>query len=81
MVTLSRQILYDLLILIIVVDSEADREETSTEEFDTTELFIDILDKLRRVEVVRWLGGACATSSNQAFKRNNCGDARINLAR
>lgn len=55
LVTLSRQILFDLLILVIVVDTEADREETSMEEFVAAELFIDILDKLRQVEVVRWL--------------------------
>lgn len=55
MATLSRQILHDLLILVIVVDTEADREETSMEDFDATELFIDILDKLRQLEVVRWL--------------------------
>lgn len=59
MVMLSRQILYDLLILVIVVhmeaDMEADQEETSGEHFDAAELFVGILDILKQVQVVHWL--------------------------
>lgn len=55
MVTLTRQILYDLLILVIVVETEADREDTPMEEFEAEELFVDILDILRKIQIVHWL--------------------------
>ena len=55
MVMLTRQILYDLLILVIVVETEADREDTPMEEFEAEELFVDILDILKKIQIVHWL--------------------------
>lgn len=55
MVTATRQILYDLLILVIVVETEADREDTPMEDFEAEELFVDILDILRKLQIVHWL--------------------------
>ena len=55
MVTLTRQILYDLLILVIIVETEADREDTPMEEFEAEELFVDILDILKKIQIVHWL--------------------------
>ena len=55
MVTLIRQILYDLLVFVIVVETEADREDTPMEEFEAEELFVDILEMLKKIQIVHWL--------------------------
>ncbi|KAL8794456.1 MAG: hypothetical protein Q9195_002929 [Heterodermia aff. obscurata] len=54
-VTLSRKLLYDLLILVIVVEVEADREDTPMEEFEAEQLFVEILDILKKLQIVHWL--------------------------
>ena len=54
-VILTRQILYDLLVLVIVVETETDREDTPMEDFEAEELFVDILDILKKIQIVHWL--------------------------
>ena len=55
MVALSRQVLCDLLLLIIVVATEGDWEETEENEFDGTILFVKIVDMLKKLQIISWL--------------------------
>ena len=55
MIMLSRQILYDLLLLIIVVETEGDWEDTEEHEFDAPTLFVDVVDMLKKFQIMDWL--------------------------
>ena len=55
MVTLSRHVLRDLLLLIIVVAAEGDWEETEANEFDGAILFVKIVDMLKKLQIISWL--------------------------
>lgn len=49
----TRQILYDLLLLVIFLDGEINQEESST--FDAADLFSTLIDMLREYEMMSWL--------------------------
>ncbi|KAJ5246873.1 hypothetical protein N7468_001856 [Penicillium chermesinum] len=53
-VLLTRQLLFNLLILITFVDGEIEQADSST--FDPAELFTTFIDLLREYEMVFWLG-------------------------
>ncbi|OOQ90524.1 hypothetical protein PEBR_04326 [Penicillium brasilianum] len=52
-VVLTRQILYDLLILVTFVDGEIEQGERSN--FDAADLFSTLIDSLREYEMMYWL--------------------------
>ncbi|KAJ5698565.1 hypothetical protein N7462_000570 [Penicillium macrosclerotiorum] len=52
-ILLTRQILYDLLILVTFVDGEIEQGETS--QFDAANLFATLIDLLREYEMMYWL--------------------------
>ncbi|KAJ5489296.1 hypothetical protein N7539_004186 [Penicillium diatomitis] len=52
-ISLTRQILYDLLILVIFVDGEIEQGERSS--FDAAGLFSSLVDSLREYEMINWL--------------------------
>lgn len=49
----TRQILFDLLILVVFLDGGVDQEETS--KFDSSNLFITLVEMLREYEMMFWL--------------------------
>ena len=55
MVVLHARVLSDLLYLIVFVDVEADREEHAMDNFDSTRIFVELLDQLRRNQLAHWL--------------------------
>ncbi|KAI2790123.1 hypothetical protein POX_d05628 [Penicillium oxalicum] len=52
-ISLTRQILYDLLILVVFVDGEIEQGDRST--FHATDLFSSLVDSLREYEMINWL--------------------------
>ncbi|KAJ9311282.1 hypothetical protein DTO271D3_8437 [Paecilomyces variotii] len=54
MILHTKQVLYDLLILVVFLDGEINQEEGST--FDAVDLFSTLVDMLREYEMMSWLG-------------------------
>ncbi|KAL4952601.1 nucleoporin Nup120/160-domain-containing protein [Aspergillus filifer] len=52
-ITFTRQILVDLLVLVVFIDGEVQQEERST--FDAVELFVELVTLLREYEMMLWL--------------------------
>ena len=55
MIDVRKEMLSDLLALIIVVDMEIDREKIPMENFDAARLYVKLLQLLRQTEISRWL--------------------------
>ncbi|KAJ5118137.1 Nucleoporin [Penicillium bovifimosum] len=65
-ISISRQIFYDLLILVTFVDGEW--EPTSTSDFDASKLFSTLVDLLREYEMMNWLSSNVRKCPDSALK-------------
>ncbi|KAL2872067.1 nucleoporin Nup120/160 [Aspergillus lucknowensis] len=59
----TRQILTDLLVLVVFVDGEVQQEDGST--FDAVELFVELVALLREYEMMAWLSSNTRKSSEK----------------
>ena len=55
MIDLCLKLLFDLLVLVIFIDMETDREETAMENFDAPRIYVEILELLKRYQIMQWL--------------------------
>ena len=55
MIALHTRILTDLLLLVVFVDMEVDREETPMPNFDAAKIYTQILSHLRPYQMMQWL--------------------------
>ncbi|KAL4924346.1 nucleoporin Nup120/160 [Aspergillus undulatus] len=62
----TRQILIDLLVLVVFVDGEVEQEERST--FDAAELFVELITLLREYEMMSWLSSNTRKASDRSEK-------------
>ncbi|KAL2832135.1 nucleoporin Nup120/160-domain-containing protein [Aspergillus cavernicola] len=62
----TRQILIDLLVLTVFVDSEIEQEQGST--FDAVGLFVELVTLLREYEMMSWLSSNTRKCSEKATK-------------
>ncbi|KAL5341857.1 nucleoporin Nup120/160-domain-containing protein [Aspergillus crustosus] len=62
----TRQILIDLLVLVVFVDSEVEQENGST--FDSVDLFVELVTLLREYEMMLWLSSNTRKSSEKPIK-------------
>lgn len=56
MINLHERILIDLLILVVFVHAEAEREETPLPDLDTPKIYVVLLEELRKYQLMQWLG-------------------------
>ena len=55
MIHLRARLLFDLLILVVFVDMEIDREETPMENFDPPRIYVELLELLEQYQIMQWL--------------------------
>ena len=55
MINLHERVLLDLLIVVVFVNAEVDKEENAMEAFDAPRLYIALLDLLRQYQMMQWL--------------------------
>ena len=55
MIELHTRILTDLLLLVVFVDMEVDRDECAMEDIDTPQVFMMLADQLKQYQMMRWL--------------------------
>jgi nuclear pore complex protein Nup160 len=55
MVALHTRILTDLLLLLVFVDADVDRDECPMDSLDTPRVFVELLDQLKQNETALWL--------------------------
>ena len=55
MITTRKQLLIDLLALVVFVEMEVDREETPMLNFDAPQVYAALLDMHRQYEIMQWL--------------------------
>ena len=48
-------LLFDLLVLVVFVDMEADREDTPLENFDAPRIYVELLELLKQYQIMQWL--------------------------
>ncbi len=56
MIDLRVKLLFDLLVLVVFIDMETDREETPMEDFDAPRIYVEILELLKQYQIMQWLG-------------------------
>lgn len=55
MIALRVRLLFDLLVLVVFVDMEIDREEMPMENFDAPRIYVDVLELLKQYQIIQWL--------------------------
>lgn len=55
MIYLHEQVLLDLLVLVVFVEMDVDREETPIENLDTPKIYTSLLELLKQHQVMQWL--------------------------
>ena len=52
---LRLRLLFDLLLLVVFVDIETDREETPMENFDAPRIYVELVELLKQYQIMQWL--------------------------
>ncbi|KAL9604495.1 MAG: hypothetical protein Q9219_000460 [cf. Caloplaca sp. 3 TL-2023] len=73
MIDVYSKILSDLLVLVVFVEIEGDREITPKWKLKTSTVFMALLDQLRRYEMMKWLANSEWTVTEEGPKRPNSG--------
>ena len=55
MIHMRKTLLFDLLVLVVFIDMEIDREETPMESFDAPRIYVELLDLLKQYQIMHWL--------------------------
>lgn len=55
MIHLRARLLFDLLVLVVFVDMEIDREEMPMENFDAPQVYVELLELLEQYQIMQWL--------------------------
>ncbi|KZF22285.1 hypothetical protein L228DRAFT_230660 [Xylona heveae TC161] len=72
-INLTFTVLFDLLVLIVFIEGEIDKEEHALEELDTTGLYVEILRTLKKYSLLSWLATTMCTDSGQDESDQNFG--------
>ncbi|KAL2858412.1 nucleoporin Nup120/160-domain-containing protein [Aspergillus pseudodeflectus] len=67
----TRQILIDLLVLVVFVDGDVQQEEGST--FDAVELYVELVTLLREYEMMHWL----SSNTRKSTERSSTDDSSV----
>ena len=71
MIDLHRKILLDLLVLIIFVDMEGDPEEMPEDSFNAVEIYEELVEQLKRYQMMQWLAKNTRTEPNRTPKTSS----------
>ncbi|KAL4914136.1 nucleoporin Nup120/160-domain-containing protein [Aspergillus aurantiobrunneus] len=74
----TRQILIDLLVLVVFVDGEVQQESGST--FDAVELFVELVTLLREYEMMSWLSSKTRKTSDKSITTEASSTPSFSLA-
>ena len=55
MIYLRLKLLFDLLMLVVFVDMEVDREDTPMENFDAPRIYTELIELLKQYQIMQWL--------------------------
>jgi len=78
MIALRERLLSDLLVLVVFVDMEIDREEMPMENFDAPRIYAALLDLLRQYQIMQWLAKNTRAEKSQGRARPATPDAPAN---
>ena len=72
LLALHSRVLTDLIYLLVFLHVETDREGTPIENLNPSEIFLELLDYLRRCQMTQWLtdNTRATSSSGKAFRRD-----------
>lgn len=56
MIDLHERVLLDLLVLVVFVNAEAEREEIPISDLDAASVYVALLEELRKYQLMQWLG-------------------------
>lgn len=56
MINLHERILIDLLVLVVFIHVESEREQTPLPDFDAAKIYLLLLEELRKYQLMQWLG-------------------------
>ncbi|KAL4905876.1 hypothetical protein BDW74DRAFT_177573 [Aspergillus multicolor] len=73
----TRQILIDLLVLVVFVDGEVQQEQGST--FDAVELFVELVNLLREYEMMLWLSSNTRRATDKFAKAEDSSNSSFAL--
>lgn len=66
MIDLRVRTLFDLLVLVVFVDMETDREETPMENFDAPRIYVELLQLLKQYQIMQWLSKSTRPGKSDA---------------
>ena len=64
MIDLHERILQDLLVLVVFVDMDVDPEEMAMDNLNAAEIYIELLEQLKRYQMMQWLAKNTRTEPN-----------------
>ena len=73
MIELHSRILVDLLLLTVFVDVEIDREEIPMERFNGPQIYSELLDMLRKYQMMQWLSRSTRPDTKESKDQPNAG--------
>lgn len=75
MISLYERILLDLLILVVFINVEVDRDEKPLEDFDGAGLYIALLDQIKKYQMMQWLAKNIRHSTIELQEDSNMRDS------
>lgn len=73
MIGLYERILLDLLVIVVFINAEVDREEKAFENFNGSRLYVALLDQLRKYQMMQWLAKNVRHSTNALSEDSDMG--------
>ncbi len=71
MIDLHERILFDLLVLVVFVDMDVDPEETPLDSFNAAEIYVELLEQLKRYQMMQWLAKNIRVEPNKTMETSN----------
>ena len=79
MIELHSRILIDLLLLTVFVDTEIDRDETPMENFNGPHIYSELLDMLRKYQIMQWLAKTTRPETKESNDQPTTGEIMPSL--
>ena len=82
MIELHTRLITDLLLLIVFVDMEVDRDECAMESLDTTRVYMGLVNRLKQYQIMQWLAthirpDPARDTENSEKDTNEAGNTRL----
>lgn len=81
MIDLRVTLLFDLLVLVVFIDMETDREETPMESFDAPRIYVELLKLFKQYQIMQWLAkNTRPDKSDPITKMSPANTAKVDLS-